>query len=103
MASESIESILFGGISLIEFPALLLMLICNSDEMVPCLCFFAGFTGALLKALCFCGGGGGSFIELVACPMMIDQLLYWHNTLSYLVLDISPNFLVVGIVRHLAG
>ena len=54
--------------SLIEFPALLLILICNSDEMVPCLCFFAGFTGALLKALCFCccsnggcGGGGGSW------------------------------------------
>ena len=41
--------------------------------------------------------------ELVACPMMIDQLLYWHNTLSNLVLGISPNFLVVGIVRHLAG
>ena len=45
----------------------------------------------------------GAGFELAAFPIMIHQLPYWHNTLSHLVLDISPNFVGVGIVRHLAG
>ena len=48
-------------------------------------------------------GVAAAVFELAAFPIMIHQLPYWHVTLSHLVLDISPNFVGAGIVRHLAG